>query len=139
VVKALGATAALDPEEALGRGPFDVALELVGGSSLPGVLRAMAAGGRIAVIGMGGGASMELELVELMHRRARIGGSTLRSRSATEKAVVVGQVEAHVLRSFASRRVRVPVHATFPMEDAVEAYASFEAGKKLGKIVLVIE
>ena len=139
VVKALGATAALDPEEALGRGPFDVALELVGGSSLPGVLRAMAAGGRIAVIGMGGGASMELELVELMHRRARIGGSTLRSRSATEKAVVVGQVEAHVLRSFASRRVRVPVHTTFPMEDAVEAYASFEAGKKLGKIVLVIE
>ena len=139
VVKALGAMSALDPEEALRRGPFDVALELVGGSSLPGVLRAMAVGGRITVIGVGGGASTELELLELMQRRARIGGSILRSRSATEKAVVVGQVEAHVLPLFASRRVRVPVQAAFLMEDAVDAYAGFEAGKKLGKIVLVIE
>jgi NADPH:quinone reductase-like Zn-dependent oxidoreductase len=134
---ALGATAALGPEEALGRGPFNVALELVGGSSLPGVLRVMALGGRIAVIGVGGGASTELELLELMQRRARIGGSTLRARSGTEKALVVAEVESHVVPLFVSRRVRVPVHATFSMESAADAYACFEAGKKLGKIVLV--
>ena len=96
-VVALGAKEAFEPEEALGRGPFDVALELVGGPSLPGVLRAMSTGGRIAVIGVGGGASTDLDLLALMHRRARISGSTLRARSATEKAVVASAVDAHVV------------------------------------------
>jgi D-arabinose 1-dehydrogenase-like Zn-dependent alcohol dehydrogenase len=30
----------------------------------------------------------------------------------------------------------VPVAATFPLEDAPQAYERFKAGKKLGKIVL---
>lgn len=54
-VLALGASAAVDPEEALRLGPFAVALELVGASSLPGVLDALATGGRIVVIGVSGG------------------------------------------------------------------------------------
>jgi NADPH:quinone reductase-like Zn-dependent oxidoreductase len=32
----------------------------------------------------------------------------------------------------------VPVHQTFPLEQAVDAYDSFAAGGKLGKIVLVM-
>ena len=119
-------------------GPFDVALELVGGSSLPGVLNAMAVGGRIVVIGVGGGGGRaELDLMVLMHRRARISASTLRARSVLEKASVAGAVDAHVLPHLASGRIRVPVEATFPMDRADEAYAHFATGGKLGKIVLV--
>jgi hypothetical protein len=33
--------------------------------------------------------------------------------------------------------VEVPVHATYPLERAAEAYDAFTAGGKLGKIVLV--
>jgi NADPH:quinone reductase len=32
--------------------------------------------------------------------------------------------------------VRVPVHATYPLDQAAEAYDAFAAGGKLGKIVL---
>jgi NADPH:quinone reductase-like Zn-dependent oxidoreductase len=134
----LGATAAVDPAEALGRGPFDVALELVGASSLPGVVGALATGGRIVVIGVsGGGARAELDLMTLMHRRARISASTLRARPLLEKAVVAAAVEAHVLPHLVSGRIRVPVQATFPMDRVEEAYDHFAAGGKLGKIILV--
>ncbi len=137
-VAVLGAHSAVGPEEALTLGPFDVVLELVGASSLPGCLDALAIGGRIVVIGVGGGgARAEVDLMTLMHRRGRISASTLRSRSLHDKASVAAAVEAHVLPHLASGRIRVPVGETFPLERAAEAYERFSAGGKLGKIVLV--
>jgi NADPH:quinone reductase-like Zn-dependent oxidoreductase len=136
-VATLGAAHAVDPADALGLGPFDAVLELVGGSSLAGVVGALAIGGRVAVIGVGGGARAEIDLMGLMHRRARISGSTLRARSILEKAAVAAAVEAHVLPHLVSGRLRVPVEATFPLERADEAYERFAAGGKFGKIVLV--
>jgi len=136
-VTTLGAAHAVDPEDAAGLGPFDVVLELVGASSLPGALGALAVGGRIAVIGVGSGARVEIDLMGLMHRRGRISASTLRARSILEKAAVARAVEARVLPLLRSRRLRVPVEATYPMDRAAEAYERFAAGGKLGKIVLV--
>jgi NADPH:quinone reductase-like Zn-dependent oxidoreductase len=135
-VATLGAVAA-GPEEALGLGPFDVVLELVGAASLPGVLGAMALSGRIAVIGVGGGARAEVDLLGLMQRRLRISGSTLRARSLVDKAVVAAAVEHHVVPLLEARRVRVLLEATMPMDRAAEAYDRFAQGGKLGKIVLV--
>ncbi len=137
-VVALGATSAVDPDAALTLGPFAVALELVGASSLPAVLDALAVGGRIVVIGVsGGGARAELDLLTLMHRRARVSASTLRSRSLFDKASVATAVESHVLPHLVSGRLKVPIQATFAMDDADAAYEHFGAGGKLGKIVLV--
>ncbi|HUO48795.1 MAG TPA: zinc-binding dehydrogenase [Acidimicrobiales bacterium] len=135
-VRALGAAEAYEPEEALAHGPFDVALELVGGASFPGVLKALATGGRIAVIGIGSGARAEIDLLALMQRRARVHGSTLRARTPAEKALVAGAVAAHVVPLLAQRRVRVSIAVSFPMARAEEAYARFAEGGKLGKIVL---
>jgi NADPH:quinone reductase len=137
-VLALGASAAVGPEEALRLGPFDVALELVGAASLSGVLDALAVGGRIVVIGVGGGgARAELDLLTLMHRRGRISASTLRSRPLLDKATVARAVEAHVLPHLRSRRIGVPVQTTFPMDHATDAYEHFATSGKFGKIVLV--
>ncbi|HXQ43019.1 MAG TPA: zinc-binding dehydrogenase [Acidimicrobiales bacterium] len=137
-VAALGADACVGPEEALALGPFDVVLELVGASSLTGCLDALATGGRIVVIGVGGGgARAEVDLMTLMHRRGRISASTLRARSLHDKATVAAAVEAHVLPHLVSGRIRVPVEETFPLQSAAEAYDRFSTGGKLGKIVLV--
>jgi NADPH:quinone reductase-like Zn-dependent oxidoreductase len=136
-VASLGAAHAVDPAEAVELGPFDAVLELVGGSSLASVVGALAIGGRVAVIGVGGGARAEIDLMGLMHRRARLSGSTLRARSILEKAAVAAAVEAHVLPHLVSGRLRVPVEATFPLERADEGYGRFAAGGKFGKIVLV--
>jgi NADPH:quinone reductase len=117
-------------------GPFDVILELIGGPNLAADVAALAVWGRITVIGIGGGAKAELNLQALMAARGAIHSSTLRTRPLEEKAAAARAVEAHVLPLFAAGRVRVPVLATYPLEEAPAAYARFAAGGKFGKIVL---
>ncbi len=89
------------------------------------------------VIGVGSGAKIELNLLQLMGTRARIGGATLRGRTRREKANVATAVAKHVLPLLVSGRIRVPVCDTFPMSEANAAYERFTAGSKLGKVVLV--
>lgn len=136
-VAGLGAAVVVSPDEAAGAGPYDVVLELVGATSLPGALGALATGGRVAVIGVGGGARIELDLVALMAARGRIGGSTLRARDRSAKAAVAAAVAAHCLPLLSKGAVRVPVCDTFSLEEAAVAYARFERGGKLGKVVLL--
>jgi NADPH:quinone reductase len=136
-VAELGAEA-IDPEGFAEHGPFDVVLELVGASNLAENVGALAAGGRISVIGIGSGAVGELNLGLLMARRARIAGSMLRARPVEEKALTARALEREVLPLFASGALRVPVAATYPLDEVEAAYERFTAGGKLGKIVLVL-
>jgi putative PIG3 family NAD(P)H quinone oxidoreductase len=136
-VEELGARV-IDPEGFAEEGPFDVVLELVGASNLAGNLSALAIGGRIAVIGVGGtGPKAEINLLAVMQKRARIHGSTLRARPLEEKAAAMRLVEKEVLPNFENGKLRVPVAETFELERAEQAYDRFAAGSKLGKIVLL--
>ncbi len=138
-VTALGAQVVLTPGEEGTAGPYDVVLELVGQASLTSVLPHLATWSRVVVIGVGSGGRMEIDLMQLMTKRARIGGSTLRSRSDQEKADVTAKVSRHVLPALAAGRLRVPVCATYPMAEAEVAYERFAAGAKFGKVVLLAE
>lgn len=135
-VAALGADV-VEPDGFGSHGPFDVVLELVGSPNLPNDLRSLAIGGRIAVIGTGAGNKAEVNLTDLMVKRARIHGSTLRARSLEDKAAAARAVEKHVLPHLAAGALKVPVEATYPMAEAADAYARFAAGGKFGKIVLI--
>ncbi|HEV7845484.1 MAG TPA: zinc-binding dehydrogenase [Thermoleophilaceae bacterium] len=137
-VERLGAGKAIAPEGFEEHGPFDVVLELVGGPNMPGNLKALEVGGRIAVIGVGGGPKAELSLVALMGKRARIHGSTLRARPLEQKADAARRVERNVLPLVEFAAVRVPVAETFPLDDVEAAYDRFAAGGKLGKVVLLM-
>ncbi len=136
-VGALGARV-IAPEGFVEHGPFDVILELVGAPNMAENLNALDTGGRIAVIGVGGGVKAELNLLALMGKRARIHGSTLRARPLEEKALTARCVEREVLPLFAAGELRVPVAATFPLAEAAAAYERFAAGGKLGKIVITL-
>lgn len=124
------------PEDFVAHGPFDVILELVGGPNLPADIEALAVGGRISVIGVGAGATAEVNLLALMAKRGRILASTLRVRPLEQKADAARRVEAAVLPALRDGRLRLPVAATFPMHDAAAAYEHFTTGGKIGKIVL---
>jgi NADPH:quinone reductase-like Zn-dependent oxidoreductase len=132
----LGAAVVTDPGKAFGHGPFDVILELVGAPNFPANLDALATGGRLLVIGVGAGASVEVDLRTLMARRARVLASLLRPRPLEEKADAARRVEHQALPLVADGRLRIPVAATFPLERAQEAYDRFAAGGKFGKLVL---
>jgi NADPH:quinone reductase len=134
-VTELGATV-IEPAGFAEHGPFDVILELVGAPNLPENLAALNMGGRVTVIGIGAGAKGELNLGQLMAKRARIHGSMLRARPLEEKALTARAVERSVLPLLADGTVHVPIAARYPLEQAEEAYERFAAGSKLGKIVL---
>jgi NADPH:quinone reductase len=137
-VERLGARA-IAPEGFEEHGPFDVVLELVGAPNLAGNVGALATGGRIVVIGVGAGQKAELSLVALMGKRGTISASTLRARPLEEKALAARLVEREVLPLFEEGKVEVPVAATYPLDQVEEAYERFEAGGKLGKVVLVVD
>jgi len=126
------------PDDLTGRGPFDVVLELIGAPNLGDDIQGLAVGGRIAVIGIGGGAKGELNLGALMAKRGRIHGSMLRARPLEEKALTARLVEREVLPLFERGDLRVPIAATYPLDRAAEAYERFAAGGKLGKVILEI-
>jgi putative PIG3 family NAD(P)H quinone oxidoreductase len=136
-VAGLGVTA-IDPADTAAHGPYDVVLELVGAPNLAVDLESLAIGGRIAVIGVGAGAKAEINLMALMAKRGRIHGSTLRVRPPEQKAAAARAVERHVLPHFAAGRIEVPIHQSFPLTKAADAYDHFAAGHKFGKIVLVV-
>jgi NADPH:quinone reductase-like Zn-dependent oxidoreductase len=124
------------PEGFAEHGPFDVILELVGAVNLGDNLKALETGGRITVIGTGAGARGEINLGLVMMKRARIHGSTLRSRPLEAKANTARALERSVLPLLAGGAVKVPISETFPLDRAAEAYERFAAGGKLGKIIL---
>lgn len=125
------------PEVFTDHGPFDVILELVGGPNFAADLGALEVGGRLSIIGVGAGGIAEINLLALMGKRARIHGSTLRARPLEEKADAARRVERHVLPLLDAGDVRVPVEATFALDEVGAAYDRFAAGAKLGKIVLL--
>jgi putative PIG3 family NAD(P)H quinone oxidoreductase len=125
------------PEDFVEHGPYDVILELVGAPNFAQNLEALGTDGRITVIGVGAGATVELNLLALMGKRARIYGSMLRARALEDKAATARAMERHVLPLFEAHRIHVPIAETFPLEEVAAAYDRFAAGGKFGKIVLL--
>lgn len=135
-LEALGAEVATRPGEHLSFGPFDVVLELIGGPNLGEDVKSLAQGGRIAIVGVGGGIKAELNLIALMNVRGRILGTTLRSRPLEEKALAARAVEREVLPLVERGRLQVPVDRRFPLDEAPAAYEHFKAGGKFGKVLI---
>jgi putative PIG3 family NAD(P)H quinone oxidoreductase len=128
----------ITPEDFVNDGPYDVILELVGAVNLTDNLKSLNTLGRIAVIGMGAGAKGEMNLGLLLGKRGRIHGSTLRARPLEAKAMTARAMERAVLPLLDSARVRVLIAEVYPLERAAEAYDHFQAGGKLGKIILAM-
>lgn len=135
-VAEIGADTVLTPDGAQGDGPYDVVLELVGAPNVGPAINSLATGGRIVVIGVGGGFKAEVNLLALMNKRAVLRGSTLRARPLEEKAAASRAASREILPALAAGEVKVEVAATYPLAEVDAAYSRFTEGGKLGKIVL---
>jgi NADPH:quinone reductase-like Zn-dependent oxidoreductase len=135
-VAGLGANV-VGTEEFGAHGPFDVVLELVGAPNMAANLASLANGGRISVIGIGAGATAEIDLLALMMLRSRIVASTLRARPLEAKADAARRLERQALPLLAAGRLQVPIAARFALEQVTEAYEHFATPGKLGKVVVL--
>ncbi|MFE3180332.1 NAD(P)H-quinone oxidoreductase [Streptomyces violascens] len=114
----------------------DVILDIMGAKYLERNVRALAVNGRLAVIGLQGGAKGELNLGALLTKRAAVTATSLRGRPAAEKAAIVAAVREHVWPLIADGRVRPVVDRTVPLSDAAEGHRVLEASTHVGKVLL---
>jgi len=143
--KALGADVSIDvtaedfEEVAKAEGGVDVVLDMVGGDYFAKNLGALNTGGRIVYIASLGGNVVELPIARIMMKRATITGSTLRPRSADEKARLAAEVERVVWPWLEAGRMKTVIDHVFPLAEAAKAHAALENGAHLGKVLLTVD
>jgi len=121
-----------------GRG-VDVILDHVGGPYLERNMKALAVGGRIALIGIMGGRKAEIDLGRLLVKRQELIGSVLRPRPADEKARIIARFRDAVMPLVAERRIVPLIDRVYRLEEAAEAHRRMERGEHFGKIVLRVD
>lgn len=138
----LGADLAIDAAsedfavQAIAFGGADVILDMVGGDYAPKDLDCLKPGGRLVYIAFQAGGQIEVDVQKVMQKRLTITGSTLRPRSADEKARLTVAVESRVWPWIEQGLVKTVVDRRFPLADAAAAHAWLEQGAHVGKVVL---
>jgi NADPH2:quinone reductase len=121
-----------------GRG-VDVVLDMVGAPYFPRNLRSLARDGRLVQIAFLEGAKVEsLDLTPIMVRRLTVTGSTMRPRTAAEKAEIADALRATVWPLLAEGRCAPLIHATFTLEQVADAHRLMESSAHIGKIMLTV-
>jgi putative PIG3 family NAD(P)H quinone oxidoreductase len=140
-LRALGADTVINyrDDDFTGHGPYDVILDIVGGAYLDRNIRSLSDDGRLIIIGLQDGLSAELNLAELMARRAAVHATLLRPRPPEQKAAIVAETREHVWPLIESGEVRPVIDRRVPMANAAEAHRVMEHGGHLGKIVLTTD
>ena len=119
-----------------GRGA-DIILDVVGGAYLEANVAALGLHGRLCCISTQSGSKGTLDIGALLVRRLTVLGSTLRTRSAEQKARLVADFSARVLPRFERGELRPVIARTYPLADAARAHEDLESDRVVGKIILI--
>ena len=119
-----------------GRGA-DVVLDMVGASYFARNLRCLAMDGRLVLIAFLGGAKLDaLDLTPIMTRRLHVTGSTMRPRTAAQKAEIADALRREVWPVLSAGRCGPVIQEVFSLSRAADAHRLMESSAHIGKIVL---
>ncbi|STQ59851.1 NAD(P)H-quinone oxidoreductase [Pseudescherichia vulneris] len=124
-------------EETQGRG-VDVVLDNVGGDYVARNLSVLASGGRHVSLSFMQGAKIELDLQQVMRKGLILTSSTLRPKSAAEKARLAQCISKHLLPLIAAGKIAPVVYQTLPLAQAADAHRILEANANIGKVLLAV-
>lgn len=116
----------------------DVILDPVGGSYLADNLQALGTDGRLVLIGLLGGRTAPVDLGRVLVKRLSVLGSTLRSRTADDKATLVAELREHVWPLLGDGTLVPVLDRTFPLADAEAAHAHLASNTSVGAVVLTV-
>lgn len=143
-IRSLGADRAFDyrsegwENEIAADGGADVVLDMAGGDFVKRNLTALNPGGRHVSIAFLRGSSAEIDVFQIMRKRLRLTGSTMKTRSVEEKARLAAALRREVWPLFTSGRLKPVTDRVFPLAAAADAHRRMEAGAHIGKILLRI-
>lgn len=112
--------------ELTGREGADVIVEVGGGGTLPESVRAIRAGGTIALIGVLAGAATEISLTPVLMQNVRIQGVLVGHRDGLEELV----------RAIEQAQLQPVIDRVFSFDQVPEAFAHLASGSHFGKIVV---
>jgi putative PIG3 family NAD(P)H quinone oxidoreductase len=137
---ALGASRAVlyKDEDFVEAGPYDVILDNMGAKYLERNVTALAVDGRLVIIGMQGGVKGELNIAELLTKRAAVHATSLRARPLEEKAAIVGAVLAGVWPAVEAGEVKPVIDRVLPLDQVADAHRLLEESSHVGKVVLQV-
>jgi NADPH:quinone reductase len=121
-----------------GRG-VDVLMDLVGGPYLAGNLRALAVRGRMVVVGTTAGAKAEMDLGQLMRRRASMTGTVLRARPVEEKIALARDFTEAVVPLLEAGKLKPVVDRFYRPGEIQEAHRRLGDNDTFGKLVILWE
>jgi putative PIG3 family NAD(P)H quinone oxidoreductase len=141
-IRALGADAAFNyatakwEDDVSASGGADVVLDMTGGDFVARNLSCLNPKGRHVSIAFLRGPIAEVNIFDVMRKRLRLSGSTLRSRDHAEKARLAEGLRRTIWPHLQSGRIRPVLDRIFPLEAAKNAHERMEEGAHIGKIVL---
>ncbi|KAK3945844.1 quinone oxidoreductase [Diplogelasinospora grovesii] len=147
VTKELGATAAFNYktqdwcEEILkltdGKG-VDLIVDYIGAAYFQKNLDVLARDGAICMLALLGGSKLDgVDISKILFKRARIQGSTLRSRDENYQGMLRDKLEEYLPR-FESGDLKIFIDTVLPMEEIVKAHKLMEENKTMGKIICTV-
>jgi tumor protein p53-inducible protein 3 len=116
----------------------DIILDMVGADYLQRNMELLKVRGRLVFIATLSGAVGEINIGQLMRKRARLIGSVLRSRSLAEKVEIVQRFRSEFWRNLRNGEIKPVIDQVFPVQSAQEAHESMRSYENVGKIVLAV-
>src|SRR5205814_10013887 len=113
-------------------------LDLVGAADVKASLAASGSRGRLIFAGTTSGAKAEIDYSTVMHKRLRLMGTSLRTRSLEEKPTATRRFVQHVLPLLESGAVRPVIDRVFPLQEVRAAHERIESNESFGKVVLMM-
>ena len=127
--------AAVVKEKTNGLG-VDVILDLVGAAYFQQNLESLAPKGRLILVGLVSGRTVDFNLGLALQKRASIIGTMLRGRPIGEKTEATLKFAGEVAPLFASGKIIPNLDRVFEASDVIGAYKYLESNKSFGKVVL---
>jgi NADPH2:quinone reductase len=117
----------------------DVILDMVGAPYAARNIRTLAKDGRLVFIAFLNGSKVEnFDFMQIMLKRLTVTGSTMRPRSAAEKAAIADSLRAKVWPLLEAGKFAPVIDKVFPLEDAAAAHELMESSAHIGKIMLSV-
>ena len=144
----LGANHAIDykkqdfPEEISRLSPkgMNVIMDFIGAPYFHKNLQCLSLDGRLVMQGfLGGPKEAFLDLTDILRKRLKIMGSTLRSRSLDYRVALIADFDKHYWQKFCDGKLKPVIDRVFDWHQVVEAHKYMEANLNQGKIILAID
>ncbi|MBT8401470.1 MAG: NAD(P)H-quinone oxidoreductase [Rhodothermia bacterium] len=117
----------------------NVILDFIGAPYLEANVRASAVDGRVVLLALMGGATVDsLGIGSLFRKRLTITASTLRNRPLPYKIDLVSRFADSLMAMIASRKIAPVIDTVTSWENIVDAHRRMEANLNTGKIVLKV-